>query len=302
MKKQPTNKGNGKSDGKLKSNSKKDLSDIKCFNCGEFGHYKNKCPKLKGETASNIEVALMVKVVETAVEMANGNVNAEMDSTSEWLYDGEDYPLYCLACTDFEDSVSIVEVERVLVKNESFEDAKPTTKPSQYELTDNFFDDFESMGPEEFDSESNFDLTETPSWFSVGKEEFFDDFDDFKAIDNEDGDETVNKNDVDYMGTRSGRFVPFDVSVTFVHEPVVPDQVISSQEVIQDATMKLFSVIRCPFGIGGSNDKEDTVVDPEDREVYKKLAFVGGEDKEQIYSGESAASKEKSSRNMRIGW
>ncbi len=30
-----------------------DKSKIKCFSCGEFGHYKSKCPKLKSKKGEN---------------------------------------------------------------------------------------------------------------------------------------------------------------------------------------------------------------------------------------------------------
>jgi hypothetical protein len=30
-----------------KPNQKKDMSEIQCFNCRKYGHYKNHCPELK---------------------------------------------------------------------------------------------------------------------------------------------------------------------------------------------------------------------------------------------------------------
>lgn len=38
--------GQGSKGGEKK---KKDLSKIKCFRCGEFGHYNTRCPYKKGE-------------------------------------------------------------------------------------------------------------------------------------------------------------------------------------------------------------------------------------------------------------
>jgi Zinc knuckle len=90
-------RGGGKSNAKssnqgqfLSGNKqKKDLSHIKCYNCGEMGHYKNKCPKLKRESVNNIEVALMVKCA----------------STTKWEHFFETDSLYCKACEDSNDSV-----------------------------------------------------------------------------------------------------------------------------------------------------------------------------------------------------
>jgi hypothetical protein len=33
-----------------KLNQEKDMSEIQCFNCRKYGHYKNHCPELKKET------------------------------------------------------------------------------------------------------------------------------------------------------------------------------------------------------------------------------------------------------------
>jgi len=45
------------SEGKKEKRKKKDLSKVKCFHCGELGHYETQCPrkKSKGE-ASNTKV------------------------------------------------------------------------------------------------------------------------------------------------------------------------------------------------------------------------------------------------------
>jgi hypothetical protein len=40
------NSRNKKKFGK-KPNQKKDMSEIQCFNCRKYGHYKNHCPELK---------------------------------------------------------------------------------------------------------------------------------------------------------------------------------------------------------------------------------------------------------------
>ena len=41
------------SEGKQEKRKKKDLSKVKCFHCGELGHYATQCPmkKSKGETS-----------------------------------------------------------------------------------------------------------------------------------------------------------------------------------------------------------------------------------------------------------
>jgi Zinc knuckle len=104
-----TRRGGGKSNAKssnqgqfLSGNKqKKDLSHIKCYNCGEMGHYKNKCPKLKRESVHNIEVALMVKCAKI-----NENEDFEfVASTTKWEHFFETDSLYCKACEDSNDSV-----------------------------------------------------------------------------------------------------------------------------------------------------------------------------------------------------
>jgi Zinc knuckle len=123
-----SNQGNSLSGNK----PKKDLSHIKCHNCNERGHYKNKCPKLKQETANNVEVALMVKVVEYSGNDGFGSVA----TTTECGHGDETDPLYCISCADSEDSVHACNVESLSVniesdsKIESPEQAVSTSKHS----------------------------------------------------------------------------------------------------------------------------------------------------------------------------
>ena len=71
--------------------------------------------------------------------------------------------VYCSECKAEEESVEFLRVERVLTKNESLEQAVPTTEQSRGELTDDFFDDFSSDDSEEY--ESNFETEKTPLWW-----------------------------------------------------------------------------------------------------------------------------------------
>ena len=41
------------SEGKQEKQKKKDLSKIKCFHCGELGHYATQCPRKKGKGESS---------------------------------------------------------------------------------------------------------------------------------------------------------------------------------------------------------------------------------------------------------
>jgi Zinc knuckle len=149
---------------------KKDLSHIKCYNCGEMGHYKNKCPKLKQESASNVEVALMVSCT-------NIKETEEIEFvayTTKWEHLFETYSMYCKACKNTAESVHDKDIESLSVKlqsgmeNETREQATPITKRSKYELTDDFFDEFSNDGSdssEEYDSEDISGVVPTPLWW-----------------------------------------------------------------------------------------------------------------------------------------
>ena len=72
--------------GKQEKRKKKDLSKIKCFNCGELGHYANQCPrqKTKGEAYdSKTATAKAEKEVEEDDDCA---MNAHVPLEKRWGY------------------------------------------------------------------------------------------------------------------------------------------------------------------------------------------------------------------------
>jgi Zinc knuckle len=178
LKTKKNGRGGGKSNAKSSNQGqfssgnkqKKDLSHIKCYNCGEMGHYKNKCPKLKKESANNIKVVLMVK-------WAKINESDDFEfvaSTTKWEYLIKTDSLYCKTCKDSEDSVHNQSSESLSMKvqsdmkNESPKQALLISKCSKYELMDDFFDEFSNDGSddsEEYDSEDNSGVVPTPLWW-----------------------------------------------------------------------------------------------------------------------------------------
>lgn len=51
----------------MKGKQKKDLSKVKCFNCGEMGHFSSRCPMKKGDDEK--KKGKKVVVVATSVEI-----------------------------------------------------------------------------------------------------------------------------------------------------------------------------------------------------------------------------------------
>jgi hypothetical protein len=199
-------RGSGDSRNKSNRKNKKDLSEIECCNCHEKGHYKNKCPKLKDAKAANVKVALNIQVVNSAdhgVHNSNacnanacngksphGQVCKRMAKVAKktWINNPkcdqmiDPWFLYCLECSDAEESVNSEGVESVSSNIESVHDcqskidsskwASPIPKRFMHELSDDFFDAFGSDSAEEDDSEANLDPKCTLLWWADACEEF----------------------------------------------------------------------------------------------------------------------------------
>jgi Zinc knuckle len=202
-------KSNGNGRGKSNRKGKKELSEIKCYNCQEKGHYKNKCPKLKEAKAANVEVALNVQVVDSADSgVRDGNAcsaNARSsgksfhhhgqvckrmakDAKKTWMKKPQcgktidPWFLYCLECSDAEESIDSEGMESISSNIESVHDcqskidsskqASQVPKRLKHELSDDFFNNFGSESAEEDNSKANLDPESTPLWWANACEEF----------------------------------------------------------------------------------------------------------------------------------
>lgn len=70
--------------GKQEKRKKKDISKIKCFNCGELGHYVNQCLRKKNKGKTSDSKAMPAKVEKEVEEDDNCAMSAHVPLEKRW--------------------------------------------------------------------------------------------------------------------------------------------------------------------------------------------------------------------------
>ena len=70
--------------GKQENRKKKDLSKVKCFHCGELGHFVNQCPRKKSKGDASNSKAALAKVEKEVEDDDNCVMSAHVPLEKRW--------------------------------------------------------------------------------------------------------------------------------------------------------------------------------------------------------------------------
>lgn len=70
--------------GKQEKRKKKDLSKVKCFHCGELGHYVNQYPRKKNKGEASESKAALVKAKKEVKKDGDCAMNAHVPIEKKW--------------------------------------------------------------------------------------------------------------------------------------------------------------------------------------------------------------------------
>ena len=70
--------------GKREKRKKKDLSKVKCFHCGELGHFANQCPRKKSKGEASDSKAVPAKAEKEVEEEDDCAMSAHVPLKKKW--------------------------------------------------------------------------------------------------------------------------------------------------------------------------------------------------------------------------